>query len=230
MATNIERASRWVAMVALVASAIFFGWYGFHVGKVWPAAWPFFGGFVLAWLAALVGMARKRFWGQGYTAGLSLLSLSLLGPAANHFAVALFVGTQLALLGALGVRAMAELEDGPRDEQCSWRHGALAFTCGLAMPWLLAAGLLPGGGLWGLLGLGGAGLAVLGITGAFSNRTWGLLAIVASIPLLLAIPPFSWGCIPAPHDVAGEVASLTLGAGVLAWIAPMFGILRRRAA
>ncbi len=229
MATNIERASRWVAMVALVASAIFFGWYGLHVSKAWPAAWPFFGGFVLAWLAALYGIAQRRFWGQGYTAGLALLSVSLLGPAANHLPVALFVGTQLALLGALGVRAMAELEGAPRDDDHSWRHGALAFTGGLAMPWLLAAGLLPGGGLWGLLGLAAAGLAVLGIAGAFSNRTWGMLAIVASIPLLLAIPPFSWGCIRAPHDVAGEVASLTLGAGVLAWIAPMFNALRRRA-
>jgi hypothetical protein len=228
MATNIERASRWIAMVALVASAFFFGWYGLHVGRAWPAALPFFGGFVLAWLAALLGIARRRFWGQGYAAGLSLLSLSLLAPAANHAAVALFVGTQLALLGALGVRAMAEMEQAETEER-SWRHGALAFTSGLAMPWLLAAGLLPGGGVWGLVAMVGAGLAVLGSSGAFRNRTWGLLAMVGAIPLLLAIPPFTWGCIRAPHDVAGEVASLTLAAGVLSWIAPMFAALRHRA-
>ncbi len=229
MATNIERASRWVAMVALVASAAFFGWYGFRLARGWPAIAPFFGGFVLAWLAALYGIGRRRFWGQGYTTGLSLLSLSLLSPAANHVGVALFVGTQLALLGALGVRAMAELEGAQADGDYSWRHGALAFTGGLAMPWLLAAGLLPGGGTSGLLGLGAAGLAVLGIAGAFRNRTWGLFAMTASIPLLLAIPPFSWGCIMAPHDVAGEVAALTLGAGVLAWTAPILGLLKKRA-
>lgn len=231
MATNIERTSRWVAMAAVVASAIFFGWYGMRVGRVWPALLPFFGGFVLAWLAALLGLAKQRFWGQGYAAGLSLLSLSLLAPAARHLSVAFFVATQLVLLGAIGVRVMAEKELGATlaDER-SWRHGALAFTGGLAMPWLLAAGLLPGGGIGGLIGLAGAGLAVLGISGAFRDRTWGLFAMAGAIPLLLAIPPFRWGCVTAPHDVAGEVASLTLAAGVLAWISPVIQHLVRQRA
>src|SRR5690606_27929385 len=118
---------------------------------------------------------------------------------------------QLVLLASLGVRAMAERELGEAlDGARSWRHRTLAFTGGLATPWLLAVGLLPGGGFAGLLGLAGALLAVVGLAGAFRERTWGLLAIAGSIPVMLAVPPFSWGCITAPHDVAGEVASVTL--------------------
>ncbi len=227
MATKIERASRWVAMGALVASVIFFGWYGLAMGRAWPAVWPFFGGFALAFAAALAGVARRRWWAPGYTAGLSILTVALLAPAATRIEVLLFLGAQLALLGSLGVRAMTERESGEADGTRSWRHGALAFTGGLALPWLMAAGLLPGGGVAGLIGLGGAALAVLGISGAFRERAWGLLAMGASIPLLLAIPPFTWGCITAPHDVAGEVASLTMAAGLFAWVAPIFKGLRR---
>lgn len=227
MATNIERTSRWVALVALAASAGFFGWYGVAVGKSWPAVIPFFGGFALAWVAALLGIARRRWWGPSFTTGLSILTLSLMLPGIGRAEVVAFVVTQLALLGALGVRAMTEQELGePLDGPRTWRHGALAFTSGLAVPWLLAAGLLPGGGFAGLLGLVGAGIACLGITAAFRGRTWGLLAIVGAIPLLLAIPPFAWGCITSPHDVAGEVASLTLGAGVAVWMVPLLKRLR----
>lgn len=228
MATNIERTSRWVAIGALVASVIFFGWYGLAMGRTWPAVWPFFGGFALAFAAALAGVARRRFWAPGYTAGLSILTVALIAPAATRLEVFLFLGAQLALLTSLGVRAMASRELGEAlDEGRSWRHGALAFTGGLAVPWLLAAGLLPGGGWAGLVGLAGALVAVVGIAGAFRERTWGLLAMAASVPLLLAIPPFSWGCITAPHDVAGEVASLTMGAGLLAWVAPILAGLRK---
>lgn len=215
-------------MGALVASAIFFGWYGLAMGRTWPAVWPFFGGFAVAFLAAFAGVARRRWWAPGFTAGLSILTIALIAPAATRVEVFVFLGAQLALLASLGVRAMTEREleeplDGPR----SWRHGALAFSSGLAVPWLLAAGLLPGGGWAGLIGLGGAAIAMLGISGAFRGRTWGLLAMAGAVPLLLAIPPFTWGCITAPHDVAGEVASLTMGAGLLAWIAPLFSRLRR---
>ncbi|HEY8432097.1 MAG TPA: hypothetical protein VIL20_27155 [Sandaracinaceae bacterium] len=228
MATKIERTSRWVAMGALVASVVFFGWYGFAMGRTWPAVWPFFGGFALAFAAALFGVARRRWWAPGYTAGLAILSIALLAPAATRLEVFLFLGAELTLLAALGVRAMSERELGePFDDARSWRHSALAFTGGLAVPWLLAAGLLPGGGWMGLVGLGGALVAAIGLAGAFRERTWGLLAMAASVPLLLAIPPFTWGCIPAPHDVAGEVASLTMGAGLLAWVAPVLARLRR---
>src|SRR5690606_5965993 len=140
--------------------------------------------------------------------------------------VVFFLVTQLALLGALGVKAMSERERGA--EQRTWRHATLAFMGGLAVPWLLAVGLLPGGGAAGLIGLGGAGLAVLGLYGALRERTWGLFAIGLSIPILLAVPPTSWGCLRAPHDVAGEVASLTLGTGLLVWLTPLLSRLRGR--
>lgn len=228
MATKIERTSRWIAMGALGASLIFFGWYGLAMGRTWPAVWPFFGGFALAFAAALFGVARRRWWAPGYTGGLSILTIALMAPAATRVEVFVFLGAQLALLAALGVRAMSARELGESlDGSPSWRHGALAFSSGLAVPWLLAAGLLPGGGWLGLVGLAGALIAAGGIAGAFRERTWGLLAMVASVPLLLAIPPFTWGCITAPHDVAGEVASLTMGAGLLAWIAPLFSRLRK---
>jgi hypothetical protein len=226
MATKIERTSRWVARVAVVASAAFFAWYALAVGKAWPAVTPFFGGFVVAWLAALLGLARNRWWGAPYTAGLSVLNIALMAPAASRAEVACFLVGQLVLLAALGTRAMSD-EEQQRVPARSWRHATLAFTGGLAVPWLLAAGLLPGGGALGLIGLGGAGLAAIGLSGALRERTWGLLTIALSIPLLLAIPPFAWGCISAPQDVAGEVASITLGAGLLVWLAPMFGRLRK---
>lgn len=228
MATNLERTSRWVALVALGASAIFFVWYGTMIGRAWPAVLPFFGGFALAWVSAAVGIARRRWWGPSFTTGFSILTLSLMLPGIGRPEVVAFLVTQLALLGALGVRAMSAQElDEPVDEPRTWRHGALAFTSGLTVPWLLAAGLLPGGGLGGLIGLAGAGLACLGIASAFRGRTWGLVAMVSAVPFLLAIPPFTWGCITAPHDVAGEVASLTIGAGVAVWVVPLLRGLRR---
>jgi hypothetical protein len=69
---------------------------------------------------------------------------------------------------------------------------------------------------------------VLGLYGALRERTWGLFAIGLSIPILLAVPPTSWGCLRAPHDVAGEVASLTLGTGLLVWLTPLLSRLRGR--
>lgn len=226
MATKMERASRWVALAAVSGSALFFGWYALAVGSKWAAMMPFFGGFVVAWLAALIGLTRDRWWGSPYTAGLSVLTVALMAPAASRPDVVVFLVAQLALLGALGVRAMNDKERGY--EPRSWRHATIAFMGGLAVPWLLAAGLLPGGGVMGLVGLGGAALASLGIYGALRERTWGLLAIGLAIPLLLAIPPFSWGCLRAPQDVAGEVASITLGAGLIVWIAPLVARLRGR--
>lgn len=227
MATTIERTTRWVAGVAIAASAGFFGWYALAIGAKWSAVVPFFGGLVLAWLGALIGLSRRRWWGSPYAAGLSILTVAFMAPAASRPDVIFYLGTQLALLAALGVRAMHERERG-LDEVRSWRHATLAFMGGLAVPWLLAAGLLPGGGVMGLVGLGGAALAATGLSAAFRDRTWGLLAIGLSIPLLLAIPPSSWGCIRAPHDMAGEVASITLGAGLLVWIVPLFARLRAR--
>jgi hypothetical protein len=227
MATNIERTSRWVALVALAGSAGFFAWYGVSVGRAWPAVMPFFGGFALAWVVSMLGIARRRWWGPSFTTGLSILTLSLMLPGSGRSEVVAFLVTQLALLGALGVGAMTEQEIGePVDGPRTWRHGALAFTSGLAMPWLLAAGLLPGGGMAGVLGLLGAGLACVGIAGALWGRTWGLLAMGAAIPVLLAIPPFAWGCLTSPHDVAGEVASCTLAAGLAAWLVPVLRRLR----
>lgn len=226
MATKIEVTSRWVALGAVVVSTLFFGWYALAVGTKWAAMMPFFGGFVAAWLVALLGLSRQRWWGPGYTAGLSILTVSLMAPAAARVDVVVFLGVQLALLGALGVGVMSHKERGA--EVRSWHHGVLAFTGGLAVPWLLAAGLLPGGGLMGLVGLVGAGLAALGLFGAFRERTWGLLAMALSIPLLLAIPPSTWGCLRAPQDIAGEVASITLGAGLLVWVVPMLARLRAR--
>jgi len=226
MATKFERMSNGVARVAVVASAIFFGWYALAVGSKWAAVMPFFGGFVVAWLVALIGLTRQRWWGLPYAAGLSILNVALMAPAACRPDVVFFLVTQLALLGALGVKAMSERERGA--EQRTWRHATLAFMGGLAVPWLLAVGLLPGGGAAGLIGLGGAGLAVLGLYGALRERTWGLFAIGLSIPILLAVPPTSWGCLRAPHDVAGEVASLTLGTGLLVWLTPLLSRLRGR--
>ncbi|MCZ7682088.1 MAG: hypothetical protein M5U28_26155 [Sandaracinaceae bacterium] len=228
MATNIERTSRWVAIGALVASVIFFGWYGLAMGRTWPAVWPFFGGFALAFAAALAGVARRRFWAPGYTAGLSILTVALIAPAATRLEVFLFLGAQLALLASLGVRAMASRELGEAlDESRSWRHGALAFTGGLAVPWLLAAGLLPGGGWAGLVGLAGALVAVdrhrrrVPRADLGPARDGGVGAALARHPAVLV------GCITAPHDVAGEVASLTMGAGLLAWVAPIFAGMRK---
>lgn len=226
MATKFERMSNRVARVAVVASAIFFGWYALAVGSKWAAVMPFFGGFVVAWIVALIGLTRQRWWGLPYAAGLSILNVALMAPAACRPDVVFFLVTQLALLGALGVKAMSERERGA--EQRTWRHATLAFMGGLAVPWLLAVGLLPGGGAAGLIGLGGAGLAVLGLYGALRERTWGLFAIGLSIPILLAVPPTSWGCLRAPHDVAGEVASLTLGTGLLVWLTPLLSRLRGR--
>jgi hypothetical protein len=227
MATNLERTSRWVALVALAASAGFFAWYGVAVGKSWPAVMPFFGGFALAWVVSLLGIARRRWWGPSFTTGLSILTLSLMLPGIGRTEVVAFVLTQLALLGALGVRAMTEQEVGENAEgERTWRHGALAFTSGLAIPWLLAVGLLPGGGLAGVMGLVGAGVACLGIASALRGRTWGLIAIGGSIPLLLAVPPLAWGCITSPHDVAGEVASFTLASGLAVWVVPVLKRLR----
>jgi hypothetical protein len=225
--TSIERTSRWVAVVALVASAFFFGWYGMTTGRVWPAVMPFFGGFVAVWLVAALGIARRRWWGSAFTVGLSVLTLSLMAPGAARLEVAAFLLVQLGLLGALGVRAMAEKElEQDLDEPRTWRHSALAFTSGLAMPWLLATGLLPGGGVAGLIGLGGMLLAGLGILGAFRGKTWGLVGMLAAIPVLVAVPAFSWGCATAPHDVAGEIAAITMGAGLLAWVSPILSRLR----
>lgn len=226
MAKTIERTTRWVALGAVSASAVFFGWYALAMGSKWGAVMPFFGGLVVAWLGALIGLSRGRWWGSPYTAGLSILTVAFMAPAASRPDVIFYLVTQLALLAALGVRAMHDREHG--HEARSWRHATVAFMGGLAVPWLCAAGLLPGGGAMGLVGLGGAALAAIGLTGVFRERTWGLLAIGLSIPLLLAIPPSSWGCLRAPHDVAGEVSSITLGAGLLVWIVPLFARLRSR--
>lgn len=226
MATKLERMSNAVALATVGASAVFFAWYTLVVGSAWPAVMPFFGGFGIVWLAALLGLWRERWWGVPFTAGFSILSVALLAPAASRLDVVVFLVAQVVLLGALGIKAMSERERGA--ETRSWRHATLAFMGGLAMPWLLAAGLLPGGGAAGLLALGAAGLASLGLYGALRERTWGLLAIGLSIPLLLAVPPTSWGCLRAPHDVAGEIASITLGAGLLVWVAPLIARLRGR--
>jgi hypothetical protein len=224
--TTVERTTRWVAGAAVTSSAVFFGWYALAMGSKWGAVMPFFGGLVVAWLAALLGIGRRRWWSAPYAAGLSILTVALMSPAASRPDVVFYLVTQLVLLSALGVRAMHERERGL--EARTWRHATLAFMGGLAVPWVLAAGLLPGGGAMGLVGLGAAALACLGLFGAFRERTWGLLTIGLSIPLLLAIPPSSWGCLNAPHDVAGEVSAITLGAGLLVWITPLFARLRAR--
>lgn len=226
MATKLERISSGIALAAAGASAVFFGWYTLAVGSKWAGVMPFFGGFVVVWLIAALGLHRNRWWAVPFTAGLAILNVALMAPAASRLDVAVFLVAQLALLGALGLKAMSERERG--DEARSWRHSTLAFMGGLAVPWLLAAGLLPGGGAAGLLALGAAALASVGLFGALRERTWGLLAIGASIPLLLAVPPTSWGCLPGPHDIAGEIASITLGAGLLVWIAPLVAQLRGR--
>ena len=166
MATNIERASRWVAMAALVASAAFFGWYGFRLARGWPAIAPFFGGFVLAWLAALYGIGRRRFWGHGYTTGLSLLSLSLLSPAGEptsavgalrrHRARALGRARRAGDGGAPGSAGRRRLLLAARRAGVHRR----AWRC----PGSSSAGLLPGGGTpaarsSALAGLGGRSAA-----------------------------------------------------------------------
>ena len=57
----------------------------------------------------------------------------------RNIPVALFLGAQVVLLTALGVRGFAA-PGGPE----SWRHTGLAFAVGLGAPWLLVVGLLPG--------------------------------------------------------------------------------------
>lgn len=218
MSDSVERWSRRTAVVCLLASAGFFAWWATAVVPATPSLLPYFGGLVATWLLAASGVQRQRPWGPGLATGLAAMSVVSLLPLGLMTPVAAFLAAQVMLISALTLRAFAR---GPESAR-TFRHAGLAFAVGLAAPWLLLVGLLPGlscgASLLGLTALacGGAGAAA-----AFRGRTWGVFALLASIPLLIAIPETHLGCSVAPHDRAGELSALALTLATLPWLPPI---------
>jgi hypothetical protein len=227
MRISTERVSRAGAVVALLASAAFFAWYGLAIGRSWTAALPFYGGASLMWVVAAIGVHRRTVWGPSFAAGLSAVSIVTMLRAGLHPAVTVFLGVQVLLLAALATRAAATRDDREPLASERWRYAGLAFAAGIATPYLLLVGLFPGLSLGpSLLGLAGLALGVAGVSGAFRGRAWGLLAMVGAVPLLLAVPPAGWSCHAALHDRAGELASLGMVLGVIPWVGPVARRLR----
>lgn len=227
MGIGSERLSRAVAVGALLSSAAFFAWYGLAFGASWPAMLPFYGGAVLMWMVAAAGVERRRPWGPSFAAGLSAISVLTMLRAGLHPAVTLFLSGQVILFAALAARAVAERQSGAEPEPEQWRHAGLGFAAGIAAPWLLIVGLLPGLGCGAsMLGLGAAALGAAGIGAAFRGRTWGLFAMAAAVLPLLAIPASGVGCMAGLHDGAGELASIALGLALLPWAGPVVRRLR----
>ena len=226
MPAHIERSARAVAVVSLLASAAFFAWYGLALGQSWAAMLPFFGGLSLTWLVGAIGVSRQRVWGPSYAAGLAAISAMVMLPVGLHPAVIAFLGAQVILLTALAVRSVAAHDAGA--PVASWRHSGVGFMAGVAVPWIVVAGLMPTGATGTLLiGTGAAALAVAGLSGVFRGKTWGLFATMAAIPALIAIPE-GFGCAASSHDRAGELAALALGLGLLPWLAPLARALSPR--
>ncbi|MEQ9076966.1 MAG: hypothetical protein RLP09_24110 [Sandaracinaceae bacterium] len=224
---RIERGARGVAVVSLLASAAFFAWYGFAVGASWAAMLPFFGGLTLAWVVAAIGVSRQRVWGPSYAAGLAAISTMVMMPTGLHPSVMVFLGAQVVLLTALAVRTVSAQDAGA--PVADWRHAAVGFMAGVAVPHLVVAGLLPGAACGvALTGVAAAGLAVLGLSGVFRGKTWGLFALMGAVPLLVAIPEVAHPCLTTAHDRAGDLAALALGLGLIPWIAPLARALRPR--
>ncbi|MFK7989909.1 MAG: hypothetical protein AB8I08_28070 [Sandaracinaceae bacterium] len=225
MPDALQDASRRTAVVCLLASAAFFTWWGAATVPAWPAALPYFGGLVAAWLLAAVGVHRGLSFGPGFAIGLAAMSIVSLLPLGLRAPVTAFLAAQVVLISALTLRAFAD------PAQTSWRHGGLSFAVGLGAPWLLLVGLLPGldGGA-SLLGLGALSVGGVGALAAFRGRTWGLFAILAAVPMLLAVPEARLGGSLAPHDRAGELAALALTLATLPWLRPIAARLfaRRR--
>lgn len=223
MPLDVDTMSRRIAVGALLASAAFFAWWGLAMGRVFVGYAPFFLGLTLSWGIAAVGMHRARAWGPGYAGGLCALATVVMLPAGLHPPVVLFLCAQVVIMTALVMHAMATPA-----APSAWRHTGLAFAAGLATPWLLYVGLVPGAGLAGaLIGLAALALAGAGITAAFRGRTWGLLAMMGTIPLALAIPESPWSCHASPHDRAGDLAALALALAAIPWIGPIARHLRR---
>jgi hypothetical protein len=216
----MERTSRSLAVVCLLASGAFFAWYALAIGG--PSI-PFLSATSLAWVVAALGVSRRWAWGPSFAAGLSAVTTIVLLPSGLLPAVAVFLAVQAVLHASLAARAIAgESDERPEHlAEISWRHGGMGFAAGLAMPWLLLVGLLPG------LSCGASMLALIalvtaigGLNAAFRGRTWGLFAMAGAIPLLLAVPPQSL-CHATPHDTAGEIAALGLGLALLPWVGPV---------
>lgn len=224
-----ERVSRTAALLALLASAAFFAWYGLSVGQSWPATLPFYGGATLMWVVAAIGVHRQQVWGPSFAAGLSAVSIVTMLRSGLHPPVTVFLATQVVLLATLALHSVAarRAEDDSPLAADRWRYAGLAFAAGIATPYLLLAGLFPGLGLGAsLVGLGGLAVGVAGVAGAFRGRAWGLFAMTGAIPLLLAVPPTGWACHAALHDRAGELAAIGMGLGVMPWVAPILRRLR----
>ena len=215
---NIDWTRR-VAVVGLLASGAFFLWWG--LAASWFYMGPFFAGLVLSWLVAAEGVNADRAWGPGFAAGLSSLSALAMLPSGTRAPVAIFLAAQVVVLSAIGMRSLAR----PRPRQ-RWRFAILGFSAGAAAPWLVVAALLPGQGLGStLLAAGAVGLASVGVWASFRGRTWGLFAMLAAAPLLLAIPE-SGACHASTHDRAGELAALGMAFATLPWLGPMRRALR----
>jgi hypothetical protein len=226
MKDTMERTSRAVAIVCLLASAAFFAWYGLALGATWPASIGFFAAATLTWLVAAVGVSRALPWGPSFAAGLSAITTLVFLPVGLRPVIALFLGIQVVLHAALAARAVSA-KDHPVG---GWRHAGLGFALGLAAPWVLVVGLLPGLGCGAsMLGLVALLVAGAGAHGVFRGRTWGLFALLGAVPLLLAVPPHA-GCHPSPHDAAGELASVAIALALVPWIAPVARVLRGRPA
>ena len=214
----MERTSRTVAVACLLASGAFFAWYALAVGG--PPI-PFLSATALAWMVAALGVSRGTAWGPSFAAGLSAVTTIVLLPWGLMPAVAVFLGVQAVLHASLAARAIASGSRADDHPEVSWRHAGMGFGAGLAMPWLLLVGLLPGLGCSdSMLAFAALVLATGGLSAAFGGRTWGLFAIAGALPLLLAVPP-SGMCHASPHDTAGEIAALGLGIALLPWLGPV---------
>lgn len=154
-----------------------------------PEFMAMFLGLALAYLAGFFGVVAGWFWARWYGLGLAfsgvLIGAMLWWQIGLEPIVMIYGGSHLAVGLALWGRGMATAFDGRTDWRQRWRMdenaanrlGKAVMRAGASLPYLIMAGLAP---KQDLALVAAALLAGVGVFGLVRLRTWGLIAVGAA--------------------------------------------------